>query len=272
MNYAVMLVAATVGLIGATAAAASPDPSLVGRWTFTGTATETTGNWSTLSLNGSAAVEGTGLKVRGGNVGGNGANAATAWALASGYSGPTIHDKTLVTFITLDDLAHTSGAGIGLYTPTYDQFDSVVYGEAYPGWLAGSDYFNRTSFFNNTDVSTGNRRTVAFTYHDTGLGYQTITGYLNGTQIGQYNAGILNFGANAEVVFGARHLANGSTPIGSLDAHIKEDRVYNRALSAAEIGALGTVPEPASWAMMLVGFGSLGAALRAKRRAFAVAA
>ena len=35
--------------------------------------------------------------------------------------------------------------------------------------------------------------------------------------------------------------------------------------------ASGAVPEPAAWALMLVGFGGLGAALRARRKAFATA-
>jgi hypothetical protein len=59
-------------------------------------------------------------------------------------------------------------------------------------------------------------------------------------------------------------------------------RTYNTALSSDEVkylaeggsiapvggvgGHVGAVPEPATWAMMLFGFFSLGGALRARRR------
>lgn len=36
--------------------------------------------------------------------------------------------------------------------------------------------------------------------------------------------------------------------------------------------SIASVPEPASWAMLLIGFGGLGAALRSRRHATAVAA
>jgi hypothetical protein len=37
------------------------------------------------------------------------------------------------------------------------------------------------------------------------------------------------------------------------------------------VSATGGVPEPAAWALMLVGFGGVGVALRGKRRMFATA-
>ena len=50
-------------------------------------------------------------------------------------------------------------------------------------------------------------------------------------------------------------------------------RIYAFRLSAAEATALGMgVPEPASWALMLAGFGLGGTMLRRKRRAMASAA
>ena len=45
---------------------------------------------------------------------------------------------------------------------------------------------------------------------------------------------------------------------------------YGGNISFAKLAA--GVPEPASWALMMVGFGGLGAALRSKRRARSVAA
>ena len=46
-------------------------------------------------------------------------------------------------------------------------------------------------------------------------------------------------------------------------------RVYDTALTAAEVAGLGngTVPEPASWIMLIAGFGLIGAAMRRRAQA-----
>ncbi len=58
---------------------------------------------------------------------------------------------------------------------------------------------------------------------------------------------------------------NASDPLG-LDA---TSRLF---LKAQVTGASGAIPEPATWAMMIVGFGAIGAGLRRRRRDGTVAA
>jgi hypothetical protein len=60
--------------------------------------------------------------------------------------------------------------------------------------------------------------------------------------------------------FGRQYGGNGEYFQGSLDAV----RVFSGVAGHAE--AVGAVPEPASWAMMVGGFGAIGGAMRARRR------
>src|SRR5206468_1307496 len=95
-----LLLLVTAVTAAVTAAPAVATPQMVGRWNFaSGSAQEVTGNWSSFRLLGNATISpGTGLDVNGF---GNGANAATGWGVAEGYSGPTITDKTLIAWVKL---------------------------------------------------------------------------------------------------------------------------------------------------------------------------
>lgn len=69
------------------------------------------------------------------------------------------------------------------------------------------------------------------------------------------------------------HFAGTADALGSVNISISTVATYNAEsdLNGLQL-SLGAVPEPSTWAMLLVGFGSLGAALRARRRANAKAA
>ncbi len=75
-------------------------------------------------------------------------------------------------------------------------------------------------------------------------------------------------------------LATADLPVSNIDAFapyrltfvgVAESAVFIDPLGGGNIGIddlrLGSAPEPASWALMLVGFGALGASLRSRRRA-----
>jgi hypothetical protein len=239
---AIAMMAIAFGLAPATAGAA--DPSLVGDWTFSSSANggETTGLWSSFALKGSATIAAGQLAVAGS---GNGVNAATAWGRAGGYSGPTIADKTLISWVSLDALTQT-GSPMSLNTRqpgVSDIFDSIVYSESqYQEWTTGSEFGHRNGPFaaSPQDTGTGNLRQVAISYHAIGGGQQEISGCFNGAPIGQYTTGTTTFGGSTAVaVFGPRHFetdpAGNETPIGSITAHIDESRIYNRAMSCTQL-------------------------------------
>jgi hypothetical protein len=234
---AVAAVAAFASLAGPAAAA---DPTLVGDWNFnSATPGDSSGHWANFQLVGSAAVSGGRLAVSGT---GNGGNAATGWARALGYSGPTITDKTMVSWVALDSTSIVSGSPISLYKPAGDQFDAVDYAEQQSfRWMAGSNNFLRTAGFvpNVDDTNVGSLRQIAISYHANTDGSQTISGCLNGVFLGSYPTGKIGFDQTESPValFGPRHMAGGTngTPVGSIQAHIDESRLYSRAISCAEV-------------------------------------
>ena len=238
------VVAAATALTAVSAASAVAAPPLVGHWNFaSGSGQELTGNWSSFQLIGDASIsQGTGLVVDGT---GNGANAATGWAVADGYSGPTIADKTLVASVRLDNTYITSGSPLSLYNPTNNDFDAIDYAEIAPyQWMAGSDFFRRTQSFVPGQIDNAGpdvTRQIAISYQGTGYGTETISGCLNGQSLGSYSTGNAEaFGTPVEALFGPRHEYNfgGGGPVGSIDAHILDSRVYAGAMSCSQVNAL----------------------------------
>ncbi len=161
---------------------------LVGQWTFEPEIEfeDLSGNWASLTLNG-ATVEDGQLNLD---------MAPITWAIAEGYTGPNIVSKTLVSWISLDDLTNPSPAGsaISIDRVSSDMFDGVVFGERQPGrWMNGSSFYQRTQDFSPGFEETATRELIqlAYTYEDMGGHNVRITGYRNGEQIGQYAGGSL---------------------------------------------------------------------------------
>jgi hypothetical protein len=225
-------------------------PPLLGDWTFTsGSAQESTGYWSTFTPEGTASISSNGLAVTGNGSTGD-QPSSSAWAEASGYSGPPIAAKTLVSWLKLDSTAGVGGGGLALEqylagAAGHDgQFDALDYGEG-PAfqWVPGSDNFNRTQVFSPgaSDTATGVTTQVAISY-SAGSGTETITGCLNGTTLGSYStANAATFPpANAPLVlFGPRSYDNvAHEAAGGIDAHILESRIYGGAMTCAQVAAL----------------------------------
>ena len=164
------------------------------------------------------------------------------WAMTTGYKGPDIGpDKTLVTWIHLDDLNITRGATLAVNKSSGDTFDAIVYAERQPKrWMAGSSFFRRTQDANPgfEEKDTGKLIQLAISYEDDG-GNAKIMIYRNGDAIGDYTMGpIVSWEAgDVEALFGPRALIGG-TAYGWVVARVEDARIYNTVLDEKEINNL----------------------------------
>ena len=206
---------------------------LIGHWRFeTGSETEDeTGNWGNLNLNGAVISNGK-LDLDAGS-----------YVYTDVYTGDVIGEKTLVTWVEIQNLGIRTGSPLGIQATNTDRFDAVVYAERQTQrFMAGSSNFGRTSDFSPgfTETQTNTLVCVAITYAEEN-GSVRVTGYRNGTQIGTYVKGGLATwsSSDAEVMFGPRHVNPTSNQLyGDVDMLVEEARLYNRALSATEIAQL----------------------------------
>jgi hypothetical protein len=242
--------------------------TLVGQWTFeNGSLADTTGNFGNLTLSGNASIINGALDVNGTGT------TATGWAVTSGSGGLAIGSKTMVSWITLQGLSASAknGSAMTLDSTTTDKFDGIVFAEQSANrWMNGSPLwlrspngqFNQTAAV-ETSINLNTIVQLAITYQITGSNV-LISGYRNGVSMGSYTSTgqAASWAAgDQEVIFGIRH-TNQLVPPGALDALIHEARLYDGALTQAEIQGLVMVPEPS--AALLGGLGML-ALLRRRR-------
>ena len=205
---------------------------LIGHWTFEkGVELEDlTGHFSEIDLLDAEVKDG---KLHIGN---------NEWAMTTGYKGPDIGpDKTLITWIYLDDLNITRGATLAVNKSSGDTFDAIVYAERQPKrWMAGSSHFRRTQDANPgfEEKQTGKLIQLAISYEDDG-GNAKIMIYRNGDVIGDYTKGpIVSWEAgDVEALFGPRALIGG-TAYGWVVARVEDARIYNAVLDEDEINNL----------------------------------
>ena len=279
MNYSrllVLLIAAAPLSISCRAA------NLIGHWTFdNGSLADSTGNFGNLVLQGNASIINGALDVNGS------ATSSTGWASTPGGAGSphnagpgggvAVSSKTLVTWITLQSLSPIvrAGSAMTLDSVSVDSFDGLIFAEQKTNnWMSGSNnwfrspngQFNQTAV--STETTTGNLVQLAVTYQVSGANV-TVTGYRNGALMGTYNSGTAASWAagDQEIMFGVRHIGPpvpgpGYALNGGLDALIHEARLYDGALTQAEVAALTMVPEPGAGALGLLS----AAALLGRRR------
>ena len=227
------LLGAALAVLAAAPACSSPDDHLVGWWKFDD-ATEETGSWGDVAFHGGADIDNGELVVD-----------AAKWAHSLDYTGDTIVELSLVTWVTLDSLDKTNGSALTLDKVTADQFCAIVWAERVNRqWMAGSSHFRRTDDFPNAvtepDDSLGTQVYLVITYEDNGGKYD-ITGYRNGESLGTYTTGQAQLrewpAGDAEAIWGKRH-TNGLGGPGHLIAHIDESRIYDTALTEDEAQSL----------------------------------
>jgi hypothetical protein len=99
---------------------------------------------------------------------------------------------------------------------------------------------------------------------------------VNGTDVGTFEALDAGFSGNGQTIFFTASFPAIAGPDYSLE-FILDNTIPSEGGSIAFFDhgsttlSSGAVPEPASWALMLAGFGGLGAALRVRRGKLAVA-
>ncbi|MDE0485113.1 MAG: hypothetical protein OXI67_21260 [Candidatus Poribacteria bacterium] len=205
--------------------------NLVGHWTFEkGVELEDiTGNFADITLMGAEIKDGQ-LNVDPGK-----------WAIASGYDGPDIEEKTLVSWAIMDNLDVQKGSILTIDRLSDPTFDAIVFGERQNRrWMAGSGWFHRTQDPEPgfEEKKTGELIMMAISYeNDNGTAHVKL--YRNGDKIGDYTFGkFVPFAKNdAEAIWGKRHGGLGGGP-GDLDVHIEDSRIYAAVLSQAEIKKL----------------------------------
>jgi len=231
----------TVLLLGMTfISAPTQAQTLVGHWTFEpgSELVDLKGNFSNLTLKGGATITAGALDV-----------GPDAWAQAIGYTGPTITEKTLVSWVRLDALsipgagAFSGGSVLTIDKTNADQFDAIVFGEREANrWMAGSNGWSRSSnpVPGFAETTTGVLVQMAITYENFN-GTARIKIYRNGSLIGSYDKGPIASwsGSTTEILFGIRHTLGSRAPSKPwVDAQIEEARIYNSVLTQAEIQAL----------------------------------
>ncbi len=206
------------------------EKNLVGWWLFD-SEKEETGNWGDVVLNGATLDKGQ-LVVETGK-----------WAHAYEYTGPTIEELTLATWVSLDDYSKTNGSALCLDKLTIDQFCAIVWAERVDRqWMPGSSHFRRTNDFPQvvTEKDTGDEVNIVITYKNDNNQYE-ITGYRNGESMGSFKAttGLRTWPAgDAEAIWGKRHTSSGLNGPGELNAHINESRIYDIALTADDVSTM----------------------------------
>ena len=251
----VVVLAASAAIPGSVFAAAG----LIHEWTFDdGTATDVVGGLNG-TLHGNAVISNGKLVLDG----------SYRTYMDTALDSATLTEKTLISWVSLATPNQGGGSALSIVNLASQEFDAVDYGERVPHqWISGSDYFNRTLANNGgAAVTDSSYHMLAYSYASSG-----ITIYLDGASYANAGAFSPQLFNQPDYLIGLRHqAAGGFNGNGYLAGSVDQASVYNRALSASDVATLyaegpSAVPEPASWALMLIGFGGLGVAVRARHR------
>jgi hypothetical protein len=170
---------------------------------------------------------------------------------------------------------------------TLSSYDVVVYANqdfpapggdiaALNAYIAGGGHVIQDDWFRDGSFAGGESYTGALNLNTLTLGPQFSAGIVSPLSVTNAGWGIFSMGMSGGVSAGS--FENGDTAIvvgnggrtivnGFLSDAVHSQQLYTNELNSFSSGA---VPEPATWAMMLVGFAGLGAALR-RRPAIAAA-
>ena len=165
------------------------------------------------------------------------------FARVSSYHGPSLSEKTLVTWVSLQTTSNQAGSALTIESISNGDFDGVVYGERQKyHWMAGSGSFQRT-----LDPSPGYKQTETHAKVQIAITYTNVKGstrvrlYRDGIKFGDYTSTRGKFPiysrGDTEIFWGIRHGSASGGP-GHLDALIEESRVYAGVLTPEELKQL----------------------------------
>jgi hypothetical protein len=149
-----------------------------------------------------------------------------------------INEKTLSSWVQLDNLNQRAGGVITIQNLNGGIFDSIVFAEKEPRkWMSGSNGFSRTKSFPSAppeNLAHNQLVHIAISYSPDGK----ITGYRNGKIYGKpYTTNLYKYQKNKSVItFGVRHLPASRQRL--LRGSISQASVYDRALTQSEIHAI----------------------------------
>uniref|UniRef100_A0A1X7UZF4 Uncharacterized protein n=1 Tax=Amphimedon queenslandica TaxID=400682 RepID=A0A1X7UZF4_AMPQE len=200
--------------------------SLVGHWTFEEgkKLKDLTGNFADILLKGARIENGKLIVHRQG------------WAVSPKYTGPTISEKTLVSWVRLTDTRVRAGSALTIDKISVDEFDAIVYGEREANrWMSGSSFFRRTTDPRPGYIGSTNPVQIAITYQNM-RGSVHVRLYVNGRLFGRYTKGYIAIWSrgDTEVFWGIRHGNTNGGP-GRINAEIEESRIYTTVLKPQEL-------------------------------------
>ena len=177
------------------------------------------------------------------------ASCITAAAFSQSDAGKTLTDKTLVVWVSVQDINQQGGSALTI-DDGFGHFDGIIIGERKKqSWMAGSDGFARSGEVENSCLVQP-QAPVAWSQVAVVYEGMNISIYIDGKNCHSYTVNNKQaFNRNSSIVFGKRHIEMQGE--GYFQGKITDARIYDRALSNNEIGLLKpdniTGPEPWAW-------------------------
>jgi beta-fructofuranosidase len=157
-------------------------------------------------------------------------------ANVAGSNKTSLTDKTLVVWVSPENLTQRGGSALTVNDTTIDRFDGIIFAELKNSvWMPGSNNFSRThkeqSDWPKETVAPGEFVQIAIIYKG-----KEITLYRNGRLYTKYimQGDPYTYGLRTAILFGQRHIGNRDYFFG----RIKDARVYARPLDRATIATM----------------------------------
>lgn len=165
-----------------------------------------------------------------------------------GAGGSTSYGQTLV----------SPGGTLSAFTfdvISFSQAGDVVFGFApLTGNVAGTPLFTSQPFLLATGTNSISGISVPTILNQSYIGYLTVSQVPNAVR-----GGFISTYNNNPYTDGFAGVSNAANPTGSAFSNFGRDFAFTATFVPA-------IPEPATWGLMIVGFGAVGATLRRKRR------